>query len=119
MNKEKQIEEMRKDLIEIFDEEYNKRGLITPDFTSKKLVDLNYRKITDSVVLTETERIAMCVEQWDKGYAQALKETTEKILNEIYTTLWDEKTPIANSFVNLDVKIREIAIREGVEIKED
>ena len=46
------------------------------------------------------------------------KETAEKILNEIYTVLWDEKTTTANSFVNLDVKIREIAIRERVEIKE-
>ena len=46
------------------------------------------------------------------------KEKAEKILNEIYAVLWDEKTPIADSFVNLDVKIREIATREGVEIKE-
>lgn len=49
---------------------------------------------------------------------QSNKETAEKILNEIYTVLWDEKTPIANMLINLDIKIREIATREEVEIKE-
>ena len=39
-----QIEEMRKDLIEIFDEEYEKRRLITPDFTAEKMTAKGYRK---------------------------------------------------------------------------
>jgi hypothetical protein len=39
-----QIEEMRKDLIEIFDEEYEKRRLITPNFTAEKMTDKGYRK---------------------------------------------------------------------------
>lgn len=38
---EKQIE---KDLTEIFDEEYGKRRLITPQFTAKRLVEKGYRK---------------------------------------------------------------------------
>lgn len=33
-----QIEEMRKDLIEIFNEEYDKRNLITPDNTARKML---------------------------------------------------------------------------------
>lgn len=39
-----QIEEMRKDLIEIFDEEYEKRRMITPDFTAEKMTVKGYRK---------------------------------------------------------------------------
>ena len=39
-----QIEEMRKDLIEIFDEEYEKRRMITPDFTAEKMTAKSYRK---------------------------------------------------------------------------
>ena len=40
----KRIEEMRKDLIEIFDEEYEKRRMITPDFTAEKMTAIGYRK---------------------------------------------------------------------------
>ena len=39
-----QFEEMRKDLIEIFDEEYEKRRLITPQNTAEKMADKGYRK---------------------------------------------------------------------------
>lgn len=39
-----QIEEMRKDLIEIFDEEYEKRRLITPQNTAEKMTAKGYRK---------------------------------------------------------------------------
>lgn len=38
------IEEMRKDLIEIFDEEYEKRRLITPQNTAEKMTAKGYRK---------------------------------------------------------------------------
>ena len=38
------IAEMRKDLIEIFDEEYEKRRLITADFTAEKMTAKGYRK---------------------------------------------------------------------------
>ena len=44
LSKEKQIEEMRKDLIEIFNEEYEKRRLLTPDFTAEKMTAKGYRK---------------------------------------------------------------------------
>lgn len=43
MRKE-QIDEMRKDLIEIFDEEYEKRRLITPQNTAEKMTAKGYRK---------------------------------------------------------------------------
>ena len=42
-----QIEEMRKDLIEIFDEEYGKRRIITADFTAIKMQAKGYRKQSD------------------------------------------------------------------------
>lgn len=41
------IEEMRKDLVEIFDEEYEKRRIITADFTAIKMVAKGYRKQSD------------------------------------------------------------------------
>lgn len=39
-----QIKEMRQDLIEIFDEEYEKRRVITADFTAEKMSAKGYRK---------------------------------------------------------------------------
>ncbi len=39
-----QIKEMRKDLIEVFDEEYEKRRMITPDFTAEKMTAKGWRK---------------------------------------------------------------------------
>lgn len=46
---------------------------------AEKLYEENYRKIPeDSVVMAETERITMCAEQWDKGYAQARTETARE-----------------------------------------
>jgi rubrerythrin len=41
---DKKIEEMKKDLIEIFDEEYEKRRLITPQNTAEKMTAKGYRK---------------------------------------------------------------------------
>jgi hypothetical protein len=43
----KQIEEMKKDLIDIFDEEYYRRNLITPQNTAEKLAEKGYRKQAD------------------------------------------------------------------------
>ena len=40
----KQVEDMRGDLIEIFDKEYDERRLITPHNTAEKLTALGYRK---------------------------------------------------------------------------
>lgn len=39
-----QIKELRKDLIDIFDEEYEARRLITPDFAARKLAEKGYQK---------------------------------------------------------------------------
>ena len=39
-----QIEEMRRDLVEIFSEEYDKRNLITADNTAEKMLAKGYRK---------------------------------------------------------------------------
>lgn len=50
MSEEKQIEEMRKDLIEIFDEEYEKRRLITPQNTAEKMTAKGYRKQGENVI---------------------------------------------------------------------
>ena len=51
MDNEKQIvEEMRKDLIEIFDEEYEKRRIVTADFTAIKMTAKGYRKQSDNVI---------------------------------------------------------------------
>lgn len=47
MTPEKQIEDMYNDLIEIFDEEYNKRFLITAQNTAEKLTAKGYRLATD------------------------------------------------------------------------
>ena len=44
MSKEKQ---MVNDLIEIFDEEYSKRHLLTPQNTAEKLMQKGYRKASD------------------------------------------------------------------------
>jgi hypothetical protein len=44
MSRDKQ---MINDLIEIFDEEYGKRNLITPQNTAEKLTDKGYRKASE------------------------------------------------------------------------
>jgi vacuolar-type H+-ATPase subunit E/Vma4 len=43
-NQKQAIEEMRKDLVEIFDEEYERRRIITADFTAIKMSAKGYRK---------------------------------------------------------------------------
>ncbi len=48
------IEEMRKDLIEIFDEEYKKRRMITPDFTAEKMTAKGYRKQSEGEWIVHT-----------------------------------------------------------------
>lgn len=49
MSKEKRMSD---DLIEIFDEEYNKANLITPQFTADKLIAKGYRKQSEGEWLT-------------------------------------------------------------------
>lgn len=43
-NQKQAIEEMRKDLVEIFDEEYERRRIITADFTAIKMSAKGYCK---------------------------------------------------------------------------
>jgi hypothetical protein len=43
-NEKQAIEEMRKDLVEIFDEEYERRRIITADFTAIKMSAKGYCK---------------------------------------------------------------------------
>ena len=64
MNKDKQ---MFNDLIEIFDEEYAKRNLITPQNTAEKMTDKGYRKASD--------------------VAREIFEEIEKLMNEVYSSV--------------------------------
>ena len=58
MSKE-QIDAIYEDLVEIFDEEYNKRNLITPQNTAEKLNAKGYRKASEVTleVIGEVEKI--------------------------------------------------------------
>ena len=130
-DKEKQL---ANDLVEIFDKEYQKRGLLTPTFTAKQLCELDYQKVgKNSVVLSREEyeelkhyedemyRLQGVVDQltnegWDildekeeKIRQLERKETAEKIYKDIRLFL-DDKT--------LEVITRYFKEIFGVEIKE-
>lgn len=97
-----------------------------------KLINAGYRKITEGVVvLTEKEYGELYQRMFDEvrqandlKVEQVRKETIEKILNEVAITI---KTQSVNDY-NFDDKVieepilleklKEIATREGVEIKE-
>ena len=64
MSEEKQIEEMRKDLIEIFDEEYEKRRIITADFTAIKMTAKGYRKQSEGEWIWTENGEADCEKYW-------------------------------------------------------
>ena len=68
MDKEKQIKEMRKDLIEIFDEEFEKQRIITADFTAIKMTAKGYRKASEVAreIFEEIEASAK-VKYWRGG----------------------------------------------------
>ena len=61
MSKIEQIDAIYEDLVEIFDEEFGKRNLITPQNTAEKLTDKGYRKASDVAeeIFAEIEKIAM------------------------------------------------------------
>jgi tRNA isopentenyl-2-thiomethyl-A-37 hydroxylase MiaE len=139
-NKEKQL---ANDLVEIFDKEYQKRGLLTPTFTAKQLCGLGYQKVNeDSVVISREEyeelkqaksllefreETIKYLEDANIRYAEALelkvnkkerKETAEKILNEVneFFRPFDKKSPI---FLDLLLtKLETVVKKIGVEIKE-
>ena len=56
----KQVEEMRSDLIEIFDEEYEKRRLITPQNTAEKLTAKGYRKQSEGEWMQGVHNSKVC-----------------------------------------------------------
>ena len=70
MSKEKQNEElvqMYRDLCEIFDEEYEKRRLITPQNTAEKMTAKGYRKQSEWISVDERfpeegDEIILCTE---------------------------------------------------------
>lgn len=95
--------------------------------------DIKYIRshLKDSVVLTERELLDNCELNYDKGYKQGSKETAEKILKELWHNKFETIITIKNSCSKEDVenigkeilisirnKLKEIATREGVEIKE-
>lgn len=121
-DKEKQIEEMAETIQSYSDIEqsYYDGEWHSVDVYSglaKTLYSKDFRIINeDSVVLTETERIAMCVEQWDKGYAQGSKNTAEKILKDIMFCI-DINDCNKNEMLILNL-CKMLAKQYGVEIKE-
>jgi hypothetical protein len=87
-------------------------GVLTADKDGYLKLKCNYyqpKLPEDSVVLTETESIAMCVEQWNKGYKKGSKETAEKIIK------WFKENALD---IPSDEYINEFAKQFGVGIKE-
>ena len=76
MSGEKQIEDMRKDLVEIFDEEYGKRRIITADFTAIKMSSKGYRKQSEgeniALYPSSAFQCSKCdFEDWDTATADS------------------------------------------------
>ena len=90
-----QIEEMRKDLIEIFDEEYEKRRMITPDFTAEKMTAIGYRKqewISVDDRLPDTDEVLVYYRK-GVGHAAPKKQGLDKMDWDVFfnitgTTHW-------------------------------
>ena len=77
MSRMKQIEEMRKDLIEIFDEEYEKHRIITADFAAIKMTGKGYHKqewISVEERLPESRFVIVCDEYGTVGEAFFFKQ---------------------------------------------
>ena len=72
----------------------------------------------DSVVLTETERIAMCAEQWDKGFAQGSKEIAEKYHREMQKVIHERDYIGGYAEIGLLEENNEIAKQLGAKIEE-
>lgn len=77
-----QIEEMRKDLIEIFDEEYEKRRMITPDFTAEKMTSKGYRKQSD-VIDEFVDRLKKILGCNDTILAKSICDIAELVANKM------------------------------------
>lgn len=126
MNKQQQIEEMARAMCEPFD-----RAMVGQPCTKCRTYDRNcytihqaealynagYRKIPEDSVVISIEEYEKLKYTWitdSDAYKKGCKETAEKILNEV-------KDMFINTNYNIDWivnKLKEIATREGVEIKE-
>ena len=72
----KMQEEMFKDLVEIFDEEYHERALLTPTFTARKLKEKGYCKLPEnSVVISKDNynRLKRDSELYEARHEEKLK----------------------------------------------
>lgn len=86
-DKEKQL---ANDLAEIFDKEYQKRGLLTPIFTAKQLCELGYQKVNEgSVVLSKEEweqtdncisNLRCLIDKLNDDLREVRKESVKEIL---------------------------------------
>lgn len=79
LNRERQ---MIDDLIEIFDEEYNKRNLITPQNTAEKLTAKGYRRIDEDYA-----RQCTCYALGCQMAKELKSEVARKIFDDIYERL--------------------------------
>ena len=88
------IEEMQKDLIEIFDEEYEKRRLITPQNTAEKMTAKGYRKQSEGEWIVTYKNgfwyydCPFC----DDGYAQEAKLPSSNYCSNCGAKLSEPKT---------------------------
>lgn len=83
---DKQINAIYEDLVEIFDEEYNKRNLITPRNTAEKLTAKGYRKASE--VAKEfrqrmNEKMGKHTHLLGKEYVQRIMREIEKEFSEV------------------------------------
>ena len=104
MSRDKQ---MINDLIEIFDEEYGKRNLITPQNTAEKLTAKGYRKV-DSVTF-----MGGIVEQMRADVAEEIFEELDKRLDKICIVANRETE--YNSFIGV---VQEVFDAVGVVLSE-
>ena len=130
----KQIEEMANDLVEIFDKEYQKRGLLTPTFTAKQLCELGYQKVNkDSVVLSKEEYDDLRVgKDFNYGYhegeknmeayyenfelPEARKETASEIFETLLLFLDGETFTVGKELKKVRKKIIKMAKEMGADL---
>lgn len=107
MSRDKQ---MINDLIEIFDEEYGKRNLITPQNTSEKLTAKGYRKV-DSVTF-----MGGIVEQMRADVAEEIFAEIEELFHILVGNETGKEfySIVASEYAELKKKYTEVAERREV-----
>lgn len=80
------MKEMVKDLIEIFDEEYEKRRLITPQNTAEKMTTKGYRKKSEGHWFILEYEYFTCSEcgYYHPNGCDSTKEAKEKLAEGVY-----------------------------------